>query len=111
MAVLSENAGCRMALPINDERFIRSLLVAHRTCPRWLLLIHLQIKGSIEALQVGAGEGTTRDRQAHLPQLRRKSSLVRVPTPPLGAQEPSSESRSLIQPSSRFSSLLYPPDT
>lgn len=56
-----------MALPINDKRFIGSLLVTHRTCPRRLLLIHLEIKGSIEALQVGAGEGTTRDSEAHLP--------------------------------------------
>lgn len=34
-------AGCRAALPVDDERFVRSLLVAHRTRPRWLLLIHL----------------------------------------------------------------------
>lgn len=82
MAVLGKDkAESRVFLPINDKRFIGSLLVTHRTRPRWLLLIHLQIQGSIEALQVGAGEGTTRDGQAHLPELRREGFSGQSPTP------------------------------
>lgn len=76
-----DRAESRVALPIDDERFIGSLLVTHRTRPCWLLLIHLQVQGGIEALQVGAGEGAARDGQAHLPELRREESSGQSPAP------------------------------
>lgn len=63
--------GGSKALPIDNKGFVGSLLIAHRTCPRRLLLVHLEIKRSIEALQMGTGEGAAWDSQAHLPELMR----------------------------------------
>lgn len=56
-------------LPINDEVFIGSLLVADRTHPGGLLFVHLDVECGIKALQVGACERPTRDHEPHLPQL------------------------------------------
>lgn len=57
-------------LPVNDEMLVRRLLVADGTHPGGLLLIHLDVKCGVEALQVGTCQRTARDHQPHLPQLR-----------------------------------------
>lgn len=57
-------------LPINDEMLVRRLLVADGTHPGGLLLIHLDVKCGVEALQVGTCQRPARDHQPHLPQLR-----------------------------------------
>lgn len=56
--------------PVDNEALVGSLLVANRTDPGGLLLIHLQIEGSVETLQVRAGDGPTRHSEAHLAQLQ-----------------------------------------
>lgn len=55
--------------PVYDEVLVRRLLVADWTHPGRLLLVHLDIKSSIEALEVRACDGSARDRQSHLAQL------------------------------------------
>lgn len=55
--------------PVYDEVLVRRLLVADWTHPSRLLLVHLDIKSSIEALEVRACDGSARDRQPHLSQL------------------------------------------
>lgn len=56
-------------LPVYDEVLVRRLLVADWTHPSRLLLVHLDIKSSIEALEVRARDRSARDRQPHLAQL------------------------------------------
>lgn len=62
-------------LPINDEALIRSLLVTHRTDPGGFLLIHLQVEGSIETLQMGARHSPAWHHQSHLTQLQDETKL------------------------------------
>lgn len=74
-------AGCHekgAGLPVDDEMFVWGLLVADRTDPGGLLLVHLDVERGVEALQVGARERAARDRQPHLPQLRREQSPERT---------------------------------
>lgn len=57
------------SLPIYKKVLIRRLLVADRTDPGRLLLIHLDIKCCIKALEVRACYCSAGDRQPHLAQL------------------------------------------
>lgn len=59
-------------LPIDDKMLIRGLLVTDRTDPGGLLLIHLDVKRGVEALQMGARQRPARDHQPHLSQLHRE---------------------------------------
>lgn len=68
--------------PVDDEVLIRSLLVADGTDPSGLLLVHLQVEGGVEALQVRARHCSARHRQTHLPQLPEKTGAES------GAEEP-----------------------
>jgi hypothetical protein len=54
--------------PINDQLVVHSRLVAHRTRPCGLPLVHLYVEYGIEALQVCAGGGPTGQRHPHLAQ-------------------------------------------
>ena len=55
--------------PVDDEVLVWGLLVTHGTHPGGLLLIHLDVKSGVKALQVGARQRPAWDRQAHLSQL------------------------------------------
>lgn len=57
-------------LPVDDEVFIGGLLVADRTHPGGLLLVHLDVERGVKALQVGACQRPAWDHQPHLPQLQ-----------------------------------------
>lgn len=62
--------------PVYNETFVGSLLVAHGADPGGLLLVHLQVQGGVEALQVRAGDCPARHRQPHLPQLREEKQRI-----------------------------------
>jgi len=62
-----------MCSPVNNEVLIGGLLVTDWTHPGRLLLIHLDVKCSIEALKVRTCQRSARDRQPHLPQLYHKT--------------------------------------
>lgn len=64
------------SLPIYKEVLIRRLLVTHRTDPGRLLLVHLDIKCCIKALEVRAGYRSARNRQPHLAQLEHKQTSL-----------------------------------
>ena len=58
--------------PVDDEVLVGGLLITDRTHPRGFLLIHLDVKRSVETLEVGTRQRSARDHQTHLPQLDRK---------------------------------------
>lgn len=64
------------SLPIYKEVLIWRLLVTHRTDPGRLLLIHLDIKCCIKALEVRAGYRSARNRQPHLAQLEHITNVT-----------------------------------
>lgn len=64
------------SLPIYEEVLIRRLLVTHRTDPGRLLLIHLDIKCCIKALEVRAGYRSAWNRQPHLSQLEHTTNIT-----------------------------------
>lgn len=55
--------------PIYYQLVVGRRLVAHRTHPRGLFLIHLKVEDGVEALQVCTGLGPARHGQPHLHQL------------------------------------------
>ena len=55
-----------MSSPVNVEVVVDGGLVAHRTGPGVLALVHLQVERGVEALQVVAGGGPRRDAHPYL---------------------------------------------
>jgi len=63
-------------IPVNNERVVFRRFITDGTQPCRLLLVHLQVRGRIKALQVVAGARPTGHRHSHLAQLQQVAILM-----------------------------------
>lgn len=68
----------QLSSPVDYQVVIRGFLIADGTSPGGFLLIHLEIERCVEALEVGAGDGSAGHDQPHLTQLGDKKEEVKV---------------------------------
>lgn len=74
---------CFRDSPVYDELVVGGRFVAYRTHPGRLLLVHLEVEDSVEALQVSTGLCPAGHGQPHLHQLRaEEGGMSRPPGSP-----------------------------